>query len=164
MPAEPQQTWIIIISAIFTGLTTLLTLFFTLTERARNQAQVLREQDYKAQLAKDLALAKAAADLAARKTVQLEHTVQASKKERGQQIEDLGKSLKTAIDENTIMNKDALEATNGVNLKIEKLGLTLAEQKGAAEARAMDHLDVKTVTIDAETVDVRSSPKTPAKT
>lgn len=163
MPVEPQQTWIIIISAVFTGLTTLLTLFFTLTERARNQAQVLREQDYKAQLAKDLALAKSAADLAARKTVQLEQVVQDSKKERVQQIEDLGKSLKTAIDENTVMNKDALDASNGMNVKFENLGLLMAEQKGAAAARAQDHLEVKTVTIDADTVEVRPAPKTPLK-
>lgn len=156
--SEAEQT-MAIIGAIVFALTNILTLIFTLMERARSHRQRIKEEDYKAEqeqyrvkLATDLDYAKKAADLAAEQAANLQEIITKSKEERAKQIE----GVKMAIDENTKMNKDALDAANGVNGKIESLGIQVAEQRGEARAQAANHMEAANVTIEAGSVEIHS--------
>lgn len=175
-----DQTWITITGALFTGVASLVTLIFTLMDRRRRSIQEVAAQAARDQLAIDMEVAKLSSLRASIKADELQRTVMDSKNAREKQISDLGTNLTAAITANTVMNEKALDAANGVNGKIQSIGLQLAEQKGvasaiaaaaaaaaaataaAAAAPAQDHMAVKTVTIDAQQVEVHTE-KAPDK-
>ncbi len=103
-----DQALILIIGSIVTGLTTLITLVFTLTERSRNNAQRLAEKEqqvalqiYREKLASDLEITKLAAAEVARKAEVIKLELLEATKIREAQIKNIGDAIK----ENTVMNK-----------------------------------------------------------
>ena len=151
-----EQQLVTLISSLFAGLTALITLIFTMMERRRNHIHQLHAEEYRKQLAFDLEIAKAYSVMAATKAEELKQTVMDSKKTREIQIAQLGSTLGAAIQSNTDMNEKALDAANNVNVKIQSLGIEIAEQKGAANARATDHMEAKNVTIETTNVDIHT--------
>ncbi len=167
-----EQTWISIIGAAFAGLTSIVTLIFALTDRRRRSIQEVaaqaardkQEVEAKAardKLALDMEVAKLSSLRAALKAEELKMTVLESKATREKQINELGTNITAAIEANTSMNEKALDAANGVNVKIQNLGLQLAEQKGIAIGSAQqDSLHAKNVTIEAQQVEVHTDKTT----
>lgn len=119
---------IAVIGAAFAGVTSLVTLVFTLIERQRSQIRTLEAETHRLQLAADLEIAKLAAATAASKAEELKHTVLLSKASREVQLSAIEAKLAKKIDENTTMNEQALNVANGVNAKIVSLGLSLQEE------------------------------------
>ena len=108
----------------------------------QRQAAIFRQLDVEHRHRMELSAVTAAA--AANASV-LE--VQSSKQERSKQVGE----LKEMIKENTDISKTAFKEANGVNLKLESLGIEIAKNTAAARE---DHMEVKTVTIEAQTVEV----------
>ncbi len=162
-----DQTLILIISAVVTGLTSLITLVFTLTERSRNHAQQIASQAYREKLAIDLEITKLATAEAAKQSELIKIDLVKDKEVRATQIKDLNQNIVGAIDKNTLMNENALNASNDVNIKMQSLGIQLAEQKGESrglrEAHMEAKMEAKNVSIDAKSVEIHAESPLVAK-
>lgn len=146
-----DHSWIAIISAVFAGLTSLLTLFFTLWQKTKAADMDNAAREHRNRMELLAAQAATNATIAAVKAEELKSTLISSKVSREKQISELGDTLKAAIGENSDMNKQALSAANNVNAKIQSLGIEMA-------GRSEIDLGAKTVHIDAANVEINTPP------
>jgi len=155
----------LLLTQIVTGLTTLVTLIFSLMERRRNHVRQIESELYREKLSADIELAKnTTVEVAKKVAEEVKSAVVQNKETRATEIKDLGKTVTDAIDKNTDMNREALDAANCVNEKIQSLGMEIAEQKGAARMEAkLEAIEAKVVTIETENVEIHAEKSKPAK-